>query len=61
MPTDKLSTGQPAAAGGQREPEAVSALGLYSYGARLYSFLSPEPLSAVPGHCLSREVGYTYR
>jgi hypothetical protein len=31
MVTDKLFTGQ------QREPEAVSAVGLYDYGARFYS------------------------
>jgi len=31
MVTDKLFTGQ------QRQPEAVSAVGLYDYGARFYS------------------------
>jgi RHS repeat-associated protein len=48
MPTDKLFTGQ------QREPETVSALGLYNYGARFYStlvgrFVSADPLVASPG------------
>jgi RHS repeat-associated protein len=48
MVTDKLFTGQ------QKEPEAVSALGLYDYGARFYStltgrFVSPDPLVAAPG------------
>jgi RHS repeat-associated protein len=48
MITDKLFTGQ------QKEPQAVSALGLYNYGARFYStltgrFLSPDPLVASPG------------
>lgn len=43
MITDKLFTGQ------QREPEGVSTLGLYDYGARFYStlvgrFVSPDPL-----------------
>jgi RHS repeat-associated protein len=43
MPTDKLFTGQ------QREPQAVSELGLYNYRARFYStlvgrFVSPDPL-----------------
>jgi RHS repeat-associated protein len=42
MITDKLFTGQ------QLEPEGVSALGLYNYGARFYStlmgrFVSPDP------------------
>ena len=48
LPTDKLFTGQ------QREPEAVSTLGLYNYGARFYStltgrFVSPDPVVAEPG------------
>jgi RHS repeat-associated protein len=42
MITDKLFTGQ------QKEPQAVSTLGLYNYGARFYStltgrFVSPDP------------------
>ena len=58
--TDKLFAGQ------QQEPAAVSALGLYNYGARFYSTLmgrlvSTDPLSAAPSHCLSRETGYTDR
>jgi RHS repeat-associated protein len=48
MITDKLFTGR------QKEPQAVSTLGLYNYGARFYStltgrFLSPDPLIASPG------------
>jgi RHS repeat-associated protein len=42
MITDKLYTGQ------QREPEAVSALGLYNYGARFYSTLTGRFVSADP-------------
>jgi RHS repeat-associated protein len=47
--TDKLFTGQQ-----REEPETISALGLYDYGARFYStlmgrFLSPDPLIAAPG------------
>jgi RHS repeat-associated protein len=48
MVTDKLFTGQ------QKEPQAISMLGLYNYGARFYStlvgrFVSPDPLIASPG------------
>jgi RHS repeat-associated protein len=48
MITDKLFTGQ------QKEPEGVSTLGLYNYGARFYStlvgrFLSPDPVIAKLG------------
>lgn len=39
MPTDKLFTGQ------QREPEVVSVLGLYDYGARFWRMLAGRFLS----------------
>ena len=49
MPTDKLSTGQPAAAGRQWEAQAVSPLGLYEYGGALLRHPHrPLPLAGPP-------------
>jgi RHS repeat-associated protein len=56
MITDRLFTGQ------QREPQAISTLGLYNYGARFYStltgrFLSPDPFVPDPSEEMKKLEG----